>query len=563
MKQFFSGVVVIVVLVFTSALSMAEQRLILSDDFSGSLTTNWTLGRSANQGTANTLAIVDERLKWNQKYDYIESKLTFGNDVLVQFDLSVEGGSTRAGDFWVEFVSLTDNEDYTAGIFRSKYGISFKDDRINIGRAPSLLSSQDADDVESPSYLKLLPESGDRVGTLTFVHAQKGVQVRFENETGDVISSSWVSTGSFTTTKIRVWGSGADRYIDNVKVYEPSETCDVATNETTLMSPSGATENTPLNFIWDENTCATWYKLWVGTPGGDKAFAGWYDAAEKCSNGSCSITPALNLSNGSYEWYIKSWNEDSSEWSDGMSFTIQSDNTSPSKVTPSSPSGNTQVLTPIYTWTEDPASTYYKVWVGSSTGEKVMSKWYDAAEICSDGICSATFEQTLSIGSYEWYIKSWNEYGRVWNDGMSFTVTSGSGHDGSGTCDNSDITLTIGNDTETLSLLIAGGFSGFERGTSDQYSCVWNSDDSQLLINGLSGTITDGTTFVMSDSDPSHLSLIWNSNIYILTDFTLTFTTWDGPGGDAIGKLSATFQSFPLNETITITDVELCAPIVD
>ncbi len=221
MKRFILGTVVLG-LVFTTSLSWAEQTLVLSDDFSGDLTTNWTLGRSENEGGSNTLAIVSGRLKWDQEYDYIETKQTFGDDVSVKFDLFVEGGSARPADFWVEFVSLTDSEDYTAGIFRSKYGLSFEDDRINIGRAPSLVDSQDADDVETPPYLETLPENDPREGTLSFIYSNQRVQVQFENETGDVINSSWVSTGSFTTTKIRIWGSSADRYIDNVKVYAPS-----------------------------------------------------------------------------------------------------------------------------------------------------------------------------------------------------------------------------------------------------------------------------------------------------------------------------------------------------
>ncbi|THB81317.1 MAG: hypothetical protein D3926_02760 [Desulfobacteraceae bacterium] len=224
MKQFVTLILVISASLLLSSLCTAEQTQVLYDDFSGSLTTNWDLGRAANEGGTNTLAIVDGRLKWSQEYDYIETKQAFGDDVMIQFDLAVEGGSARAGDFWVEFVSLTDNEDYTAGIFRSKYGISFKDDRINIGRAPSLADSTDADGVEDPPYLKTIPESDPREGTLTFVYSDGGVQVRFENETGGVINSAWVGTGSFSTTKIRIWASTSDRYIDNVKVYAPSGT---------------------------------------------------------------------------------------------------------------------------------------------------------------------------------------------------------------------------------------------------------------------------------------------------------------------------------------------------
>jgi len=52
----------------------------------------------------------------------------------------------------------------------------------------------------------------------------------------------------------------------------------------------------------------------------------------------------------------------------------------------------------------------------------VFGKWYEANDICSDSNCSVTIEAELMAGNYDWYIKSWNDYGKVWSDGMRFTV---------------------------------------------------------------------------------------------------------------------------------------------
>ncbi len=105
-----------------------------------------------------------------------------------------------------------------------------------------------------------------------------------------------------------------------------------------------------------------------------------------------------------------------------MTFTVQGDDTPPSKVAHTSPSGATNEATPTFTWAADPVSTWYKLWVGYNSTDKIFAQWYDAADICFGDNCSVTPELDLPNGDYEWYIKSWNDYGKVWSDGMSFSV---------------------------------------------------------------------------------------------------------------------------------------------
>lgn len=136
---------------------------------------------------------------------------------------------------------------------------------------------------------------------------------------------------------------------------------------------------------------------------------------------------------------------------------------------------------------------------------------------------------------------------------------------GQGACEDSTITLAIDGETETLSLI---SYQGFERGFDGLYSCAWNSwngesSEDQVLVTGISQGVAAGTSFVMSNSDPSHVSLIWNNNAYIPLSFTITFTTWEGTGGIAGGTISATLFNAPLGKTITLTDVKFCAPVVD
>ncbi len=195
---------------------------------------------------------------------------------------------------------------------------------------------------------------------------------------------------------------------------------DFTIDQITHTSPSGTTEDTTPVFSWIADPAATWYKLWVGYSGDQKIFAQWYDAADICSGDSCSVTTETEFNAGNYEWYIKSWNDYGNVWSDGMAFTVQG--TPPSKATHTSPSGPLESSTSTFAWVADPVSTWYRLWVGYPGDQKIFAKWYDAADICSDGNCSIIIGEEFNVGNYEWYIKSWNDFGKVWSDGMNFTV---------------------------------------------------------------------------------------------------------------------------------------------
>jgi hypothetical protein len=103
-----------------------------------------------------------------------------------------------------------------------------------------------------------------------------------------------------------------------------------------------------------------------------------------------------------------------------MTFTVKT--ALPSKSTHTSPSGHLETSGSVFTWIADPASTWYKLWIGYSHGTRIFTNWYKASEICSDGNCSVTTGAVFDAGAYEWYIKSWNDYGNTWSDGMSFSL---------------------------------------------------------------------------------------------------------------------------------------------
>lgn len=187
-------------------------------------------------------------------------------------------------------------------------------------------------------------------------------------------------------------------------------------------SPSSTIQTSSPTFIWSDDPASNWYKLWVGYNEGQKIYAKWYEADNICLNGECLAASDLILSEGNYKWYVKSWNYHGSAWSAGMTFTIQNNETPPSKVTLTSPSGQLTASTSEFFWVADPASTWYKLWIGHSDDEKIFTRWYDANEICANGNCSATTGTEFDAGNYIWYVKSWNLYDKTWSDGMHFSL---------------------------------------------------------------------------------------------------------------------------------------------
>ena len=93
-----------------------------------------------------------------------------------------------------------------------------------------------------------------------------------------------------------------------------------------LISPSGTVTTAAVTYTWNAVATATWYQLWVGDSGGTARIQSWYTAAGTgCASGTgtCSVTPAVALTNGAYTWWIQTWNDYGyGPWSDGMSFTL-------------------------------------------------------------------------------------------------------------------------------------------------------------------------------------------------------------------------------------------------
>lgn len=196
----------------------------------------------------------------------------------------------------------------------------------------------------------------------------------------------------------------------------------LAPGATTLNSPSGAiTDNTP-TYTWDEVTGATWYYLWVDGPTGNKVKQ-WYTAAQANCNGStCSATPNVELSGGTHNWWIQTYNSAGyGSWSSGMSFSLAVP-TAPAAATLTSPNGSIIADTPTYTWNAVSNAAWYYLWVDGPGGNKIK-QWYEASLICGGGTCSVTPGTTLGGGTHTWWVQTYNSVGYgPWSTGMSFSL---------------------------------------------------------------------------------------------------------------------------------------------
>ncbi len=195
----------------------------------------------------------------------------------------------------------------------------------------------------------------------------------------------------------------------------------------TLVSPSGDIGRTySPTYTWNKVDTATWYYLWVDGPSGN-VIQQWYQSSVICTGGTCAATPTVTLGGGGHTWWVRTWNEEGyGPWSAAMTFSTTVP-TPPVAATLVSPSGSASTQ-PTYTWNavldsaQGDAATWYYLWVNGPSGN-VIQQWYEASAVCSGATCSVTPTVSLPIGSYTWWIRTWNATGYgPWSSGMSFSA---------------------------------------------------------------------------------------------------------------------------------------------
>ncbi len=254
------------------------------------------------------------------------------------------------------------------------------------------------------------------------------------DRTGDAMLSSAPNTATPTSFRLSYYspargsGSALDVATD-FEANDRSQPPDMGAIEyrgpgvASLTSPSANIGNNyKPTYKWNDVAGSTWYYLWVNGPSAP-VIQKWYQSADVCGGGTCSVTPDVTLAGGNHAWWIQTWNAKGlGPWSSRMDFTtnILPAPTAATLVSPSASIGSN--YKPTYKWNEVASSTWYYLWINGPSGV-ILQKWYQSANVCSAGVCSATPDLTLTGGNYTWWIQTWNTTGYgPWSSAMNFST---------------------------------------------------------------------------------------------------------------------------------------------
>ena len=198
-------------------------------------------------------------------------------------------------------------------------------------------------------------------------------------------------------------------------------------NVPTPVSPSGTSSTATPTYTWNAVQNAAWYQVWVGNSSGSMLYYQLYSAAQAgCGSGAdtCSVTPSTALPAGRAVWFVESWNNCGSGWSNGLWFDITG-GLPPGPATLNSPTRTISTNQPTYSWNALANAEYYQLAVHDGTGWPIV-QWYRNAEAhceAGPGTCWVAPEKALASGDCTWFIQTYNSYGLgPWSDGMTFTT---------------------------------------------------------------------------------------------------------------------------------------------
>lgn len=191
----------------------------------------------------------------------------------------------------------------------------------------------------------------------------------------------------------------------------------------TPTAPLGTITNAQPTFTWQGITGqGAWYYLWLqGTNG--KILDQWYDGWNICASNTCSVTPNLALSGGTYQWWVQGWTPTGgyTAWSSTAQFVVALPPPAPTQLIPT---GTINTHQPTFSWNTVPAGAWYYLWVSGANG-KLLDQWFPAS-VCVNSVCSVTPSLNLANGSYNWWVQAWSNEGGYgeWSPAMPFTVSA-------------------------------------------------------------------------------------------------------------------------------------------
>ena len=201
-----------------------------------------------------------------------------------------------------------------------------------------------------------------------------------------------------------------------------------APGTTTIISPTGiiTDDNTP-TYQWEHLSDAIKYRLAVRDSSNNNVIWRIYNAADICSSTICSVNLEVALADGQYRTLVQGGNTVGyGDWT-SKNFIINLGGTPlPGKTTITAPTGTISDNTPTYEWAHLSEATGYRLAVDDvSTGNRVLWKVYNAADLCSGSTCSVTPVIGFKDGDYKVSIQATNFVGRGTWATQTFTIDSG------------------------------------------------------------------------------------------------------------------------------------------
>jgi hypothetical protein len=185
----------------------------------------------------------------------------------------------------------------------------------------------------------------------------------------------------------------------------------------TLNSPSsGDTLNSPATaaFTWSQSDpAATWFLLTLTKDGG--TFLHQWTPTNH-------FTAVNGLPGGSFTWTIQTWNPSGFGPVSGPStFTVVAG--SPAAVTLISPVGTVETNSTIpYTWTQDPSSTWYELFVNKD-GRLFLNRWFGPSDVTVSAERVTVTIPGHTSGNYTWWVRPWGPDGLgPWSSNATFAV---------------------------------------------------------------------------------------------------------------------------------------------
>lgn len=191
-----------------------------------------------------------------------------------------------------------------------------------------------------------------------------------------------------------------------------------------LVSPNGALTTANPTYTWRAAEGATSYNLRVDGATGT-IISEWFETADVCSAGTCSVKHGVVLKEGEYTWQVRSRSSaGDGPWSGTLNFTVS---TSPSAKTPNavlliSPNGVIGTNRPTYKWTDVGNATSYYLSVNGPDGSAIGT-WYAASDVCANDVCVIRPDVYLKNSDYNWMVVARNKNGEgPWSTPVNFTV---------------------------------------------------------------------------------------------------------------------------------------------